>query len=369
LFATRHCLLVLDDVREIDVVTAFYGFSDHCRLIITSTLPQLFDFVAYKANQAVHYPLEKWLTNQSSGFFMPLAGGADKTDGAMVVKILNHCQHNPQALYLLSFAMSQPPNWVQLWQRLEDAADWEFPEDYPPYLMQCLHLSLESLGDQGEYYLVLSVFQDYTRIPETTLLMLWEYMFNVNAQAGQSLLTQFAEQGLLQRHQDEQAYVRVHRFQYAYMEEFSDGDKLHGHLLSAYARICTQGWIKGPNDGYFYDYLGIHLIKAERRPELKALLLDFDWLDEKLKQSSLHALLSDFDLLEAPELACVQHVLFSMANDIVANKPSLATILLDNLWQMVTTEEIKEIQSLLNQARESIPSWEPPFPEDNLDNL
>jgi len=136
---------------------------------------------------------------------------------------------------------------------------------------------------------------------------------------------------------------------------------LQARLLSAYARQCQQGWINGVNDGYYYDYLCYHLAASKRNKEIKSLLLDFDWLKRKLEVSSLQSLLRDYEYVNDPDLKAIQQTLFDSAADIIIEPSHLALQLLNHLWE----NQSKDIQSLLNQAREIYPSWEPPMPDND----
>ena len=58
-----------------------------------------------------------------------------------------------------------------------------------------------------------------------------------------------------------------------------------------------DGWATGPDDGYFYQHLAYHLRNANRLPELRALLLDLDWMNAKLDSGNIPGLLADYDSL------------------------------------------------------------------------
>src|SRR2546427_126503 len=70
---------------------------------------------------------------------------------------------------------------------------------------------------------------------------------------------------------------------------------LHDRLLASYAKECSDGWATGPDDGYFLDQLAYHLVQAERREELVALVTSFDWIERRLTTGSLAALYRDYD--------------------------------------------------------------------------
>jgi hypothetical protein len=64
-------------------------------------------------------------------------------------------------------------------------------------------------------------------------------------------------------------------------------------------RILLSSW-NDPhalNEPYAWDWIGYHLVNAGLKPKLQELLLDFSWLDAKLRATNVNSLLVDFDLL------------------------------------------------------------------------
>src|SRR5512135_2267970 len=68
-------------------------------------------------------------------------------------------------------------------------------------------------------------------------------------------------------------------------------------LLEAYRCRCPDGWASGPDDGYFFQHLAYHLVEANRREELRGLLLDCRWLEAKLKATDVGHLIADYEPL------------------------------------------------------------------------
>ena len=96
---------------------------------------------------------------------------------------------------------------------------------------------------------------------------------------------------------------------------------LHDRLLAAYRDQCPAGWASGPDDGYFYQHLAHHLRQAARIPELKALLLDLDWMTAKLAAGTIPGLLADYDTFPAdPALRLVASALRLSAH-VLADHP------------------------------------------------
>jgi hypothetical protein len=353
IFAAKKALLILDDAHLIEHIVPFYDLGTQCRLLITSIEKSIFDFVKFKSTHALLFNISPLNIEQAHTLFTQNNEEVAKPSN----ELLESCMGSPLALQLAAGTFNLLGDAKELSQRLNNP-EMDFPEQYPPYVMQALHLYLEALGDEGEYYLTLAVFADYKHIPVATVMMFWNNMFNLSEKQVQEELESFAEKGLINLHD---IYLSLHSFQYDYIIDFSDLDKLQARLLSAYARQCQQGWINGVNDGYYYDYLCYHLAASKRNKEIKSLLLDFDWLKRKLEVSSLQSLLHDYEYVNDPDLKSVQQALLDSAAEIILDPSHLALQLLNHLWENPS----KDIQSLLNQAREIYPSWEPPMPDND----
>lgn len=351
IFAAKRALLILDDAHLIENIMSFCDFGTQCRLLITSIEKSIFDFVKFKYAHALLFNVSPLNFEQAEILFKQTNENTPSRD------LLEICNGAPLALQLAASTLSLSEDMRDLTKRLR-TPELDFPEQYPQQVVQALHLYLEALGDEGEYYLTFSIFADYKYIPLAAITMFWNNLFNLSEKQVHEELEKFVERGLINLHD---SYVSLHSFQHDYILDFSDVDKLHTRLLSAYSRHCQQGWLNGVNDGYYYNNLCYHLSAAKRNKEIKALLLDFDWLKRKLELSSFQSLLKDYEYVNDPDLKAIQETLFDAAEDIISEPSHLALQLLNHLWEHPS----KEIQALLNQAREVCPSWEPPMPDND----
>jgi len=364
LCATRACLLILDDVWDAQDVLAFNLVGENSQLLITTAESSLLDILKYFIATTKDYALHQLSEAQAHQFFLHYSG-QKQAPSTLVEAIVHACEQLPLALKLVAhLAQNQPPNqWQALVERLTDQ-DYELPNhQYPSALMRALHLNVEALGEQADYYLALAVFSDYVRIPKAPIIMLWRYLYQLSEEQCHHFLNELAASSLLTLQED---YISLHSFQHSYLTAEADLDKLHNHLLAGYRRYCGQhGWLNGPHDGYFFEHLSMHLVQAGRSQELKSLLLDFDWIDKKLHHTSVHAVLTDYELLEHKEIEILKKTLYEAAPILINNKAQLATQLLDRLWGNKSLKDNKDIQALLNQAKEAAPhwQWQPHFPE------
>lgn len=361
LFESRDCLLILDDVRDIELANAFNVNSEQTQLLLTTADAEVSAFVQHIWSRAEVYELTGPTAEEMSAIGLCLSQQPPDAEA------LQACAAHPAILRLLSGLVAEGESWSGAVQTLRACEPSVAPEAYSRELYCALQTQLDALGEDADCYFALGVFYEYASLPEKVVALLWQYMFKKSEKDVETLLQRFVNYGLLSASgQSPQRIFSLQSYQYEFLSEFNEEEearKLHGYLLSAYLRLCQQGWVSGPDDGYFFDHLCLHLYSAGRRQELKSLLLDLDWLRRKIKHSGVLSLISDMGLLdEDEELLSIQQVLISSASALAQDKKQLATELLDNLWE----NPLPGVQTLLNQAKELEPSWEPEFPDAEL---
>jgi hypothetical protein len=359
----RSCLLILDEAWDIQDVGAFKGLGPKCHWIITTHTDKLTSFIKYMDTNALEFKVPALEAAQAIEYF--------KGNGEVAAidrMIVNACQGLPLALRMAAGAVAADATRekAELLERFNDR-DLDASPDYPEILAQTLHVYMEALGEQADYYLVCAVGGDYSNIPETVVAMLWKHMFQLNDKQIEELIAEFSASGLLRVHgQAPHRYFSLHYFQHEYIREYAELEKLHMHVLAAYRRQCQQGWVNGPNDGYFFDHLCMHLSGGRRDQEQRTLLVDFDWLQKKLEVSTLYSLLNDYayaldmeNSRKDKDLEAIRGALLSASPELLKNPAKLAHEFLNQLWQ----SRSRDIQAMLNQAKEIEPNWEAPFPD------
>ncbi|MDM8558068.1 NB-ARC domain-containing protein [Candidatus Parabeggiatoa sp. HSG14] len=370
LCATRACLIILDDVTDAQDILAFNVVGEHCQLLITTSENNLLEIIQYFINTATAYEIAPFVEKQAIDFFLNYVNQNEGTATSINLdNIVSVCDYSPLTLRLMASVAQKHPSskWGALVERLQ-SEDEEFPDKYPRALMQAMQLNVEELGEPADYYIALTVFAEYSRIPQSVALMLWRYLYQLIDEEALTFINELADKGLIEVYEtSSKKYLSLHSFQYEYLSELADLEKLHTHLLAAYRRQCGQhGWISGPKDGYFFEYLCMHLHHANRHNELKLLLVDFDWIQNKLQATTVHSLLNDYEWLDSKEIAFIKKTLYDAQVVLLTNKEELANQLLDRLWDEKSLKNNKDIQALLNQAKETSPNWhwQPHFPDD-----
>jgi hypothetical protein len=336
---------------------------------VTTSDSNLLDILKFFIPESLEFKIPPFTVEQAKQFFVQWVDEKKLKDSSInLAELVQACDFYPAAIKLVANIanLQAPSTWHTLLNELKNE-DYELPQGHPASLMQTLRINVEILGDQAEYYLALAVFQDHLHIPEPTVIMLWRYLYQLLDDQAYNFINDSAKKGLLTvSGKIPHRFLSLQLFQHDYLIAEADLDKLHTHLLTAYRRQCAQhGWISGPNDGYFFEYLGYHLIQAGRRNELRQLLLDYDWLHRKLLATSIHFLTNDFEWLEDRSLDALKQALYESAIVLANDKQELANQLLDRLWETRAAKNNKDIQALLNQAKEASPNWrwQPHFSE------
>jgi APAF-1 helical domain len=78
---------------------------------------------------------------------------------------------------------------------------------------------------------------------------------------------------------------------------------LHRDLISTYERECEGDWALGSNDGYFFQYLLHHMIRARGVDAAFEIFSDLDWLLSKWRAAGARSLLADCDYFSERQIA------------------------------------------------------------------
>ena len=148
---------------------------------------------------------------------------------------------------------------------------------------------------------------------EAAVLTLWCREKGFSERNARKLLTTLGRKALLTAQGDSpHRRLSFHDLQHDYLRAVA-GDgiaTLHGSLVEAYRSKCPGGWASGPDDGYLFQFLPLHLAQAGQGDALRNLLLDYAWIEAKLKATDAQSVVSDYDLVaNDPVLSLVQRAL------------------------------------------------------------
>lgn len=362
----RACLIILDNAWDVRDILAFSGLGQYCQLVVTTSQKEVVDYISHFMASAQYFTV-KMLNTAESLTLLKYFANIDRDDAQFTEHgetLSDFCRGIPSALKLTGALLKQQIYTIpQLLEQLNSHACEDLPNTQTCPLMRAMRVNVDSLGDASEHYIALAVFAEYNCIPVQAVLMLWQYLYHLTPEQSRDFIIKLSEQGLLERVGDlKTGYLSLQVAHYDYICAEAELDKLHEHLLAAYRRLCGQhGWATGPKDGYFFEYLVMHLHITQRQRELKNLLLDFDWIRNKLAYCGLHSLLNDYAWLQESDqdIALITEALQRAAPVLLSqlnNVEGIATALLNQLW----VKPSADIQKLLNHAKELAHDWQPP---------
>ncbi len=345
-------LLVLDDVWDVDHASFLDVVGPGGRLLITTRNREI--LVGLDAREC---PIEVLAPEQARALLADWAGKAPEELPELAGHVSEACGRLPLALAMIGATVRlRPTAWRDALERLERADLDKIRRSHPDYpypdLLRAIGISVEALApEERERYVELAVFPGNTAVPEAAVEVLWSSR-SLEPLDARDLIDRLVARSLARR--EAAGRLRLHVLQVDYVRrQAGDLQAFHARLVHAYALRCAAGRASGPNDGYYFQRLPHHLVRADREAELEALLLDFQWLQAKLETAGVAALIDDYEMLPGKEDAGLVRSALSLAANVLAGDPrQLAGQLLGRLR---TGFEALRIDRLLRQASKLSP--------------
>lgn len=225
---------------------------------------------------------------------------------------------------------------------------------------------LQALGEASqnwrERYAELAIFPEYVEIPGATIFNLWQETADFEPHDSQQALFAMRDLCLL-RYDSERQTVRLPAAPRKVLgrQQVDHHAALHEALLVAH-QPASGKWADLPSDEpYMWHHLASHLCAAGQVERLGELLLEFDWLQARLKATQISGLMADYDRyltlnvsLRAPageegDIERLQRA-FSQAWYLLGEDKSQ---LVGQLWGHLAADSSKALQRLLYQAASS----------------
>ncbi|MBN2388941.1 MAG: trypsin-like peptidase domain-containing protein [Anaerolineales bacterium] len=344
LFENWTCLLVLDDVWNVEDASALDVLGEQGCLLITTRNADV-----VKGLSAEEYSLD-FLTDAQALILLADWAGQKVSDLPLDAhSVVQECGNLPLALSMVgAFVQHNPENWERVLYRLRNADLGRITQIFPDYphrdLLRALQVSVDALPEAWQpYYLELAVFPEDTPIPVSVMETFWA-LEGLNKYDVRDIVDALVDRSLARI--DKDGNLTLHDLQYDYIrKQARDLKPLHQRLLEAYWKKCPNGWHSGPNDGYFFDHLSYHLHTVGRDHELEQLLLQFSWMTARLETSGITALLNDYENIpygEESELGIVLSGL-RMAAPVIRKPVDLA----GQLFGHLLTRHSQGIQNFL----------------------
>jgi len=348
LLANKSCLIILDDVWNSEHVEAFNRLGPDCRMLITTRNSDIITGLG-----AEEYCLDVLEDDEALKLLVDWSGQDEGFLPPEAHEVVEKCGNLPLTLAMIgAMVHNRQDRWGLALHRLQNAdldkIRRQFPNCSYPDLMGAVQVSVDALEpDVQSRYLDFAVFPEDTPIPEAVLETFWKPE-GLDEYDTKEVLDLLVNRSLARRDRD--GRLSLHDLQFDYLrKQVEDLTELHNRLLEAYRQKCRDGWHTGPDDGYFFQHLASHLIKAGRKDELRTLLLDFDWMKAKLGATDVPSLVADYDSLlpEDSDAFLVRDALRLSAHVIAGDKAQLAGQVLGRLMALSSLS----IQAMLYHIR------------------
>lgn len=287
-FRGRSCLVVLDDVRSVEDFNTFAVFGTQTGVLITTPNQELSNQI-----NSADYNLPAFNDEEAARLMALVSGQKLKTLPPMTLDIIRACEGNPMALTIVGATLRGKPNgWGTALHRLRQTNE----EDQ--VVARAIQTSLDTPASEGTtkigykiLYSDLVIFPAYAQVNDALLRRLW-------AENTDEVLAKLTEKHLVER--DSEGNFAIHRLQHDFLQEtVKDAQPVHQRFLDSYS---TTDWAKVDDDGYIVAHLPFHIAGAGRVKTLHKLLLDFNWIHNKLNATNINVLLSDFDFALAQSI-------------------------------------------------------------------
>ena len=312
LLQDRVMLLVVDDVWDSAHLKPFLQGGPRCTRLFTTrdsgTLP----------HGTKELPVDAMRKDEAVGL---LAGGlsANPSERTQLSQLADRVGYWPLLLKLVHAALQEriargqslaaALGYVEkaLDRRGVVAFDAQNASERQQAVSKTLSLSLDLLQPaERARYLDLAIFPEDTDIPLTIVTKLWETTGQFDDFQTEELCVKFHRLSLLLHLDLATQRIRLHDVFRTYLQEQAQAQlpTRHAQFLTA-CRPSRWGDLD-PQQHYLFKFAAYHLHHAGQHGELKALLLDFDWLEAKLRALDVTSIISDYAWL--PDDAGLQEV-------------------------------------------------------------
>ncbi len=324
----KRCLIVLDDAWDIAHLRPFLRGGPGCARLVTTRQASV-------AVEGERVAVDEMTAQEAEALLVARLRSAP-ADLQPFRKLAHRLGEWPLLLRLTSAALCQRLDrgdslegalrYVDraLDKRGVTAFDREHPGDRHEAVASTLGMSMDLLnGHDRARCAQLAIFAEDLAIPCAVLRELWD----VDDLDTEEALSRLHDASLIEFDLGT-GTVRVHDVMRAFFAAMlgQETAATHSRLLAAWPDVHHL-----PHR-YAWRWLGHHLTEAGRGNELRALLLDFDWLRRRLDATDIYSLLADFSCLpDDPVLQLLRNVLRLSSHVLAKDKSQLASQLMGRL--------------------------------------
>jgi tetratricopeptide (TPR) repeat protein len=291
LLQNKACLLIVDDVWEVDQVRPpFLVGGPQCLVLLTTRRVEVADDLGATALE-----VSPMTPAEAIALIERWCGELAPADRKIAASLADEVGYLPFALELMA-AQARSLGWPayrERWrvQKLSTLRRGRRGSGRENSVLDSFELSFNSLAkSDADLYQQLAVFGPNTQFPANAAAALW----NLTQVEADDLLRDLSNQALVKRW-GAGAAVRyslhslLHEFLLARLGTSSVAvTSLHSALVDGYRRRTPGGWPQVEDDGYFAARLAFHLFAADRADELWALI-DQPWMNAQFRRGLSHA--------------------------------------------------------------------------------
>lgn len=347
LLESRAVLLIFDDVTTVRLALLVKLTTPASHVLITTRNERIAEAIP-----ATSFPADR-LTPEIS---LALLNAYKELSPAVADQLAHALAQNPFNLHLAGLLLQQGENVERLQALLEK-------QDAGPVQHRLLvHHLARMPGAQSALAAALCILPARIPIPLSAVHLLWHKLENGSGQVNHlELIEELALLGLIQRRNFGSRVTIADQLRELGEERFDDAlESWHDALLSAYNRDDLP-WARLPDDGYLFRFLGHHLAASSRADQLPSLLLNFDWLQSKLRFTDVQAVFEDFYLVrEDKTLRVVQEALRLSAPILDRDPNQLGNQLIGRL-QELEIPALRDLVDAIRLAGKPEPVWLDPI--------
>ncbi len=295
----RKCLLVIDDAWKPHQVRPFLAGGSECVRLITTRILDV-------AQEGESLPVELDEMELDESVQMLTRGLKPSNEELGLLETLaDQLGEWPLVLDLVSAVLKKQVNKgksiettiayvTKRWQQKGVAAfDRSSEEGRNAAVALTMAASFDSFDDEDDKdrFLKLGIFPDDTEIPLTVLEKLWD----LDEYDTEDVVDRLSEASLIRLH-PEREIISLHDVVLAFASE-------HVYDAQTVHRILTEKWLQNPMmlDSYAWTWMAYHLNKAGKLNQLRTLLTDPAWMQEKIVRIEVQSLIADYDYLKEEE--------------------------------------------------------------------
>ena len=324
----KRCLIVVDDAWDIAHLRPFLRGGTSCARLVTTRQARV-------AAEGQRITVDE-MTSQEAVSLLVARLGSAPADLQPFRKLAHRLGEWPLLLRMAGAALRQRLDRGDSLEgalRYVDRAlekhgvtvfDRERSEDRHEAVASTLGMSMDLLdGGDRVRCVQLAIFPEDIAIPSAVLGELW----GLDDLDAEDALSQLHDASLIEFDLGT-GTVRIHDVMRECFAALlgQDATATHSRLLGAWPDVRLL-----PHR-YAWRWLSHHLLEAGQGNELRALLLDFDWLRRKLDATDIYSLLADFFCLPGDATLQMLHNVLRLASHVLAkDKSQLATQLMGRL--------------------------------------